>query len=67
MITSTQQLLQQMEDAAKEARTSEGKPCSALTLEEELAMMHFYKLITPSGIMAIAELVRCLERASNDN
>lgn len=67
MTTSTQQLLRQMEDAAKAARPSEGKPCSELDLDEELARMRFYKLVTPSGIMAIAELVRCLERASNDN
>lgn len=61
------QLLLEMEAAAKVARPSEGKPCSELTLEEELARMRFYKLVTPSGIMAIANLVRLLERAANDN
>lgn len=60
-------LLLEMEAAAKVARQSEGKPCSKLTLEEELARMRFYKLVTPSGIMAIANLVRLLERAANDN
>lgn len=59
------QLLLEMEAAAKVARPSEGKPCSDLTLEEELARMRFYKLVTPSGIIAIAELVRLLERAAS--
>lgn len=60
-------LLLEMEAAAKVARLSEGKPCSELDLGEELARMRFYKLVTPSGIMAIANLVRLLERAANDN